>query len=96
MTAQDIRSNKTREIMAKRFDYAKKIGCDGVDPDNTGAHEVTRRPVLHCAGIHELTAGSSTRVSACTSRQKCSWTAAPWPVCVTAVCSLIRAHQITM
>lgn len=48
LTAQDIRSNKTREIMAKRFDYAKKIGCDGIDPDNTGAHEVSRRPVaLH-------------------------------------------------
>jgi Glycoside-hydrolase family GH114 len=45
---QDIRSNKTRAIMAKRFDYAKRIGCDGVDPDNTGAHDVSRHPVaLH-------------------------------------------------
>lgn len=30
--------------MAKRFDYAKKIGCDGVDPDNTMANEVLLIP----------------------------------------------------
>lgn len=47
-SAQDIRSNKTREIMGKRFDYAKSIGCDGVDPDNTGAHEVTLAAPSRC------------------------------------------------
>lgn len=32
--------------MAKRFDYAKKIGCDGIEPDNTGAYqEATGFPI---------------------------------------------------
>ena len=39
----DIRSPKTRAIMAKRFDFAKEIGCDGIDPDNTQANEVRRQ-----------------------------------------------------
>lgn len=36
----DVRSPRTRRIMAKRFDYAQKTGCRGVDPDNTMVHEV--------------------------------------------------------
>lgn len=34
----DIRSSKIRSIMLKRMKYAKKIGCDGVDPDNVDGY----------------------------------------------------------
>lgn len=30
----DIRSAKAKTIMQKRMDYARQIGCDGIDPDN--------------------------------------------------------------
>ena len=61
----DIRSPKTRAIMAKRFDFAKEIGCDGVDPDNTQANEVRRR----CAQSSPRAGGASGRSSsACSVR----------------------------
>ena len=37
----DIRSPNVMGIMSKRFDFAKQIGCDGIEPDNTGAHSVS-------------------------------------------------------
>lgn len=40
-----------KTIMSKRLDYAQKIGCDGVDPDNVGADEVshvTNRVLVDC------------------------------------------------
>lgn len=30
----------TKTIMTKRFNFAQSIGCDAVEPDNTGASEV--------------------------------------------------------
>ena len=45
------RNSRVKTIMRKRFDYAKKIGCDGIEPDNTGAYQVAMGggSVLHLA-----------------------------------------------
>jgi len=36
----DIRSPRVKTIMMKRFTFAQKAGCDGVEPDNVGAYQV--------------------------------------------------------
>ena len=40
----DIRHPRIKTIMSKRFNYAKKVGCDGIEPDNSAAYEVRVLP----------------------------------------------------
>ena len=92
-TAQDIRSNKTREIMAKRFDYAKKIGCDGVDPDNTGAHEVEPLPCSITLPGHGAQGAQACTCVSAASRQTRSCAAVPHHRHLVSVCSPASSAQ---
>ena len=38
--------------MTKRFDFAKKAGCDGIEPDNVGAYEVRDWQAILRAALH--------------------------------------------
>ena len=51
----DIRSPRVRTLMAKRMDYARSIGCDGIEPDNTQAWlEDTGFPLTRAHSVRTL------------------------------------------
>mmetsp|Transcript_10122 Transcript_10122/g.30303 ORF Transcript_10122/g.30303 Transcript_10122/m.30303 type:complete len:321 (+) Transcript_10122:164-1126(+) len=48
----DIRNSRVKTIMTKRLNYAKTIGCDGVEPDNVGAYtEDTGFPISKAVSL---------------------------------------------
>ena len=50
----DIRNHRVKSIMAKRFNFAKNVGCDGIEPDNLGANKVAwQLRILHPRVVRE-------------------------------------------
>ncbi len=48
----DVRSTNVRQIMAKRLDFAKQRGCDGVEPDNVDGY--TNKPGISFTASDQL------------------------------------------